>query len=266
MAHRRGYQVVGVLGVLIGFNWQLGIALGDQQLSQDPEIPKFVPLAIGQEALSGRVKDERTLTELEQISLFGSTEVGGVLSEKNDAVTTINLAQVRRLAVHGQAFVSLRYPDKQLCLVDRELHDGSQTRDLLFPEKIVLCGIQKHTNDRKAWFLSKIDYLELDGPCLRSEKLCQALPAQVHEPVVPAPKHHAPISVPTPVHQAVPAPVPQPVAATTEVFQEKRVVVMEKHNGALEKKSVFQALNDVFMSLLGLVKALFEKVRSLFMW
>lgn len=254
MAHRRGYQVVGVLGVLIGFNWQLGIALGDQQPGQDPEIPKFVPLVIGQEALSGRVKDERTLTELEQISLFGSTEVGGVLSEKNDAVTTINLAQVRRLTVHGQAFVSLRYPDKQLCLVDRELHDGSQTLDLLFPEKIVLCGIQKHTNDRKAWFLSKIDYLELDGP------------ARVHEPVVPAAKHHAPTSVPTPVHQAVPAPVPQPVAATTEVFQEKRVVVMEKHNGALEKKSVFQALNDVFMSLLGLVKALFEKVRGLFMW
>ena len=239
--------------------WTTVGALGDQQPGGiDLKEPQFVSLAIGQDMLSGRVKDELKVTELEQISFYGSTDVGGVYSEHDDSITEMQLAHARRLTVKASEFNSLRYPGKELCSVDSENIDGSVTKGLLFPRKIVICGIQRGTYDAKAWFLSKIDYLEIDGSNHHASPLDEPQTAPV---VPPAP---APVAPQSQSH-AVPATPPAPVAQTTEVFQEKRVVVLEKQNGLIEKKTIFHAFNDVLVSIIGLVKAIFESVRGLFM-
>ncbi len=238
--------------------------LGDQAQPLGLSAPKFVPLEIGEESLAFAVRDENTTTELTNVSFWGSTAVSGICREDNDSVTAIHLAYTQKIKIKQQEYKSVRYPGKELCVVEKTNVDGTVTDGLLMPVKLVICGIEKTTKDEKAWFLGKIDQL------VRLEKT-----SGEHSDVVVA-KHidhlfdmHSTST--THAHHGHKAGGSRPyVPGAVKVLEahdqqvEKKEILLEKQTGAMEQKTILRAVNDLLIAVIGVFKALFEAVRGLF--
>jgi len=236
-------------------------ALGDQGPQLNLTAPKFVPLEVGEESLSFAVKDESTTTELEKVSFWGSTAISGVCREDNDSVTSIHLAYTQKIKVVEQEYKSKRYPTKEFCLVEKTNIDGTVTNGLLVPAKLVVCGINKQSKDQEAWFLGKIDQLL---------RLYHPAPGGQHRDIAVA-KHIEHLVGPQPHKTAKKNKAPKPhdsaavkVLEAPDVCQEKKIVVLEKQTGAMEQKTIVQAVTDLLVAIIGVCKAVFETIRGLF--
>ena len=244
------------------------LALGDQGPQLNLAAPKFIPLEIGEESLSFAVKDESTTTELEKVSFWGSTAISGVCREDNDSVTAIHLAYTQKIKIVQQEYKSQRYPNKEFCLVEKTNIDGTMTDGLLVPAKLVVCGIDKHSKDEEAWFLGKIDQLvRLDKNDGQHHDVAVAKHIEhLTEPsdIQSVPHHHK-------AHKMHKHHKPHDPAATkilekpVEQNVDKKIVLLEKQTGAMEQKSIVQAFTDLLVAMIGVLKAVFETVRGLFL-
>ena len=249
------------MGMLVCWSITTCFALGDQGPQLNLAAPKFVPLEIGEESLSFAVKDENTTTELESVSFWGSTAISGVCREDNDSVTAIHLAYTQKIKVVQQDYKSKRYPNKELCLVEKVNIDGTITTGLLVPAKLVVCGIDKHSKDEEAWFLGKIDQLvrldkELDqhNDIAVAKHIDHLVERHSKSHAQEHPKTHKP-------HD----PAAVRILEEQEPVVEKKIVLLEKQAGAMEQKTVVQSVTDLLVAIIGVLKAIFETVRGLFM-
>jgi len=246
-------------GIMIGITAQGGYAMGDQM--EQLVTPKYMPLEQGEELLEAVVRDENTTTELEWVSFFGSTSVGGICREDNDSITSIQLTNVKKLVIKQQDYASTRYPNKDFCLAEKTGVDGVVTEGLLIPRKVVVCGIEKKTKDEKAWFLGKIDQLEVIQPGPLSPAERDQTYAQKTQALQTAGAIEVQAAMPV---QPELTPASMPVVQVTEEFENKKIV-LQRQTGAMETKSILQAVNDLLVAIIGVVKAIFESIRGLFM-
>ena len=255
MKMHRFYNLMSLVMVALSWSGPLW-GLGDQHATGQLTEPKFVKLEIGQDLISGCIRDENHVTEMEQISFFGHTSVGGICREDDDSVTTIDLALTKRLQVLVPEYRSVRYPHKEFCLVRKTSHDDVVTNGLLFPRKIVICGVQKKTMDQKAWFLNKISFLDITvQPVAGGLQAADSLPIAPSVPATPVAEHQSGAAV-----ESSP-----PVGATAQQDETMplRRVVLEKQSGAMESKSIGTAFTDIFVAFIVFIKAIFESVRTL---
>ena len=253
-----------LIGMMICWSMTTCFGLGDQGPQLNLSAPKFVPLEVGEESLEFAVKDENTTTELEQVSFWGSTAISGVLREDNDSVTAIHLAYTQKLKVVMQDYKSKRYPNKELCLVEKTNIDGTVTSGLLMPAKLVVCGIDKHSKDEESWFLGKIDQLvRLDKNFDQHSDIAVAKHIDHLLERHSAPHVHEHNKVEK-VHKAH-DPAAVKVLEEHDPVVEKKIVLLEKQAGAMEQKTIVQAITDLLVAIIGVLKAIFESVRGLFM-
>jgi hypothetical protein len=215
------------------------------------------------------VNDESTTTELEKVSFWGSTAISGVCREDNDSVTAIHLAYTQKIKVLDQEYKSQRYPNKELCLVEKTNIDGTVVDGLLVPAKLVVCGIDKHSKDQEAWFFGKIDQLvRLDAADGQHRDVAVAKHIEhLTQPTdIDSEAHHHKANK---AHKKAKVRKPHDSAAiklfeAQDAHAEKKVVVLEKQTGAMEQKTIVQAVTDLLVAVIGVCKALFEGLRGLF--
>lgn len=129
-----------------------------------PNEPEFVALQEGVESISGKIYDDGNIIDLKEISFTGHNKIGGIRSETDDSVNVLDLSKLKEIIIKQENYVSpRRYRDKEFILVDTISNNGAITKDLLVPKKIVICGISKKTDMEKAWYLNKVDKVEISN-------------------------------------------------------------------------------------------------------
>ncbi len=196
-------------------------------------IPSYTALHEAEEVYAAKVIDEATVTELTEVSFYGSNTLGGIRREDNDSITTIDLSTTRELIIVDKKFISQRHKDgekgKEFGLARKIASDGSITEGLLIPLRVVLCGVEKGTLDKKAWFLNMINSVVI---------------------------HHNQQNTPLPVtHQQSLAVTPEQTASQNGLVTPVVFAVENKPSALPEPKPVVQAAKDVWHSILELIKS-----------
>jgi hypothetical protein len=272
-------NILGIVIFLVVTSWSTMIPMGESTTQQTVlKEPAYAQLEEGEELCEGRIIDEGTETEVTQLSFFGHTKVGGIRRENNDSVTTLDLTNIRSLKIKEQAYSSKRYPTKDFALLQKTSHDGAVSDDLLVPRHIVICGIEKKTGDEKAWFLNTVDELVVE-PVVKdgaTEKVVtpKAKPSKSSEPeAVKVPESQpVPITSEKKVEEEKVAPAAVDVKTdeqgikpikVKEEYKDMEVKVVEKKTSDTEYKTVRQAVSDFAQSIVDVIKALFNFVRSI---
>lgn len=125
--------------------------------------PHFVPLEEGEGNYAGVIHDEKTRTNLFNLSIFGNTKVGGILKESDDSFNQLKLSDLKEINIDMPTYQSTRYKDREFTLLTIKTTTGQVIKDLLAPRNIIICGIEKESKIEKAWFLYKINKIEITG-------------------------------------------------------------------------------------------------------
>lgn len=126
--------------------------------------PAFVDLKEDEPSYIGSIIDDNVTTYVRDISFTGHTSIGGVLKENDDSVNKIELSQIKELEIENPDYTSKKYSDKDVMLAKIITNDGTEINGLLIPRNLVICGIEKNTGIKKAWFLRKIKKITIDKP------------------------------------------------------------------------------------------------------
>ena len=130
--------------------------------------PSFAPLQAGQGSFMAVVHDGSMAVEVEDLSFFGHTSLGHVKSEDNDSVCEFDLAEITTLEVIQPHFDSSKFSDQVFTKISittlsqaaEKSNDAPKTRtveNLLVPRNIIVCGKERSTGIKRAWFISKIN-------------------------------------------------------------------------------------------------------------
>ena len=129
-----------------------------------PDEPRFVALEEGAGSFRATIFDEKSQTKVKDLSFFGHTSVGGIRKERDDSFNELELSKLKKIEVVKVNYQSKRYSDREFILVYVVTSKGKKIKDLLIPKKIVICGIEEDSGIQKAWFISKLDKIEVKGP------------------------------------------------------------------------------------------------------
>src|SRR3990172_12100006 len=125
---------------------------GEKKIGAGSE-PTFAALEEGEGCFKGIVYDEKTTSQLRNISFFGHSSVGGIRKEGDDSVSRLELSKLKEIKIISAHHDSKRYQDKEFVLVAVTMLNGTVVSDLLVPKHIIICGIEQNTQIEKAWFL-----------------------------------------------------------------------------------------------------------------
>ncbi len=132
--------------------------------------PSYARLEEGEPSICATIYDETTVTEIQDISFFGHTSIGGIRKEADDSANKLDLGKIQELSIEKSIFESKRFPDGAFCLVKVITRSGAFIEDLLVPRHIIICGIDKKSQMERSWFLNKIDRVVIDRPLKDAEK------------------------------------------------------------------------------------------------
>lgn len=198
--------------------------------------PVFENLRQGAEYLEANIYDGKKIIHVKEISFFGDTKVSGIRSIDDDSVTQFDLSAIQSLEITAQNYTGERYRglNQQWCSIKKTMLDGTVTENLLAPTNTIVCGIEKSTGDRKAWYLSNLNKIEISTSQLDSKKT------------------YTDIS--------------KIIAHDNEL---EGVLEKKKFNNIIETepiqvKSVGNAFEDIISSIFALIKAIFHFFKNLF--
>lgn len=124
--------------------------------------PSFAPLEEGASSLAATIYDEATVTEIQDVSFFGHTSIGGIRKETDDSTNKLDLGKVKELNIVKSTFESKRFRDRDFSLARVIMANGTLVEDLLIPKHVIVCGIDKKSQMERSWFLSKIDKVVIE--------------------------------------------------------------------------------------------------------
>ncbi len=132
------------------------------------------------------IYDDGNKIILRDFSFSGHTSIGGVFKESDDSVNTIEISETKEIVVISNYFESKRYPNQELLHAEIITKNNKKITDLLIPRHVVICGIEEGVNMQKAWFLSKVKKVVIDGPCgqtrhLEDDKIKAAVKVEAKE-------------------------------------------------------------------------------------
>jgi hypothetical protein len=225
-------------------------AMGEQDGAKGTlKEPVYAELEEGEPIFDGRILDEGTVTDVTQLSFYGNTSVGGIRREDNDSVTKIDLEHTQSLKVTQQAFASKRYPQNDFAEVSKATNDGMVVKGLLVPRHIVICGIEKKSGDKKAWFLGTIDELivtKSGGPENGGE--------------VEKKKENSEVKTEGPESSEDEK---KTVASTKEVYKNEELKIVEKQS-VMEQGSIVKSINDLIVAIVNVFKAIWRTIKGVF--
>lgn len=119
--------------------------------------PSFAPLEEGEASVMATIYDESTVTEVQDVSFFGHTSIGGIRKDTDDSMNKLELKNIRELVIVKPSYESKRFRDREFTLAKVITANGVLVENLLVPKHIVICGIDKKSQMERSWFLNKID-------------------------------------------------------------------------------------------------------------
>lgn len=243
------------------------IPMGEQQDASISKDPEFTPLEAEEELFNGVIKDDKTVTEVIQLSFFGHTKVGGIRRDDDDSVTTLSLANIKSITIQESFAVSQKYPEQEFARIQKVALDGTVTDGFLLPRHVIICGVEKKTGDEKAWYLNKINELiiqPVSTVTVADVVAVNTLPARPAP--APAAQQTNQASIPVDVVEyKISTQTTGPVAVVHDEYKEMALKVVGKTAEVINpKKTVIEAVTDVFAALVELIKALFNFVTGLF--
>jgi hypothetical protein len=144
-----------VVGLLMGFSD------GAKRNSVSLE-PSFAPLEEGASSFVATIYDESTVTEIQDVSFFGHTSIGGIRKDTDDSTNKLELGKMRELVVVKSTYESTRFGDREFSLAKVVAANGAVIDNLLIPKHVIICGVEKKTQMERSWFLSKIDKVVIE--------------------------------------------------------------------------------------------------------
>lgn len=266
-------------GVIVLLWWPTCMSMGDAQQSSILKEPAFAELEEGSDIIDGIIKDEGTVCEVTQLSFFGHTTCGGIRREADDSMTKLDLSQIKSIKIKQEVYASVRYPEKEFSSIQKTSLDGAVTDNLLVPRHVIICGIEKRTHDQKAWYLNKIDELIVHNQPMPELPEVQRVEQEEKYAVKPEGKkgrarHEKSADTPAPKWQkktekreevgSTKPIVTQPVVSK-EQHREMEVKIVEKDgDSGAGTHGVMQAVTDFVKAAFGIVKAVWEAIKRLF--
>ena len=133
---------------------------GDGRKVNSSGDPSFVALKEGQGDYEAVIIDELARIEVKEVSFLGTTKIGGILYEENDAAGILDIEDLigKTIKIAEDNYKTNRYPDKQLVkariVKSSDLIDYKSISSL---RDVEICGIEKASG--KTLFKAEI----LDG-------------------------------------------------------------------------------------------------------
>jgi hypothetical protein len=187
-----------VTSFLVGALWPAAVPMGET-ITSTSESPNYIELAEKEPILDGFVVDEKgtareRTTHLTKIS-FGA---GAEKASKGAKGATTTMPDLKIRGEDSNNFVDLRDVKSLHVLSNEQPNDDRRARDffevnvinnvkggetkLLFPLNTTICGIDKDTGIKKAWFLRNIDEVHITGEApgtrppavIKTEKIAQS--------------------------------------------------------------------------------------------
>lgn len=143
----------------------LCINMGETKQPNTLSGPAFHKLEEKQGCYTVTVFDDGNKIVLRDFSFTGHTSIGGILKETDDSVNKLEIAQIKEISILNNDYKSKRYPNQEVLLAEVTIKNGKKITDLLIPKHIIICGIEVSTDMQKAWVLSKINKVIIEGPC-----------------------------------------------------------------------------------------------------
>jgi hypothetical protein len=125
--------------------------------------PMFAPLEEKEGSYSGMIIDGRKKTRVRDLSFFGHTTISGIRKENDDSFNNLDFAKIKNITILKQNYESKRYSNKEFSLISvKPVYPKTNVEKFLAPKRIVICGIEKKTGIKKAWWLRKINSIIID--------------------------------------------------------------------------------------------------------
>lgn len=119
---------------------------GDGRKVNSSGDPNFVALKEGQGNYEAVIIDELARIEVKEVSFSGTTKIGGILYEENDAAGILDLEDLigKTIKIAEDNYKTNRYPDKQLVKA-RVLNalDLGESKSISSLKDVKICGIDK---------------------------------------------------------------------------------------------------------------------------
>ncbi len=215
--------------------------------------PSYAPLEEGENSYSATIYDESTVTEIQGVSFFGHTSIGGIRKDTDDSINKIELGKIKELVVVKSSYESKRFRDREFTLARIVTINDTLEENLLVPKHIVVCGVDRKSLMERAWFLSKLDKIVVekmrrsDAPEVVIEKIFEKEQGKVTQ--LPIDREKIRSERKPDVRSAV-------VAATAE---KQIVYVPEK-----KKEGFSAAIGRLWTAVVDVVKEIFATIKGLF--
>lgn len=125
--------------------------------------PVFMPLEATQGSYAATIHDEGKEIKVRDLSFYGSTSVGGIRQESTDSFNKLELGKLKVIELVSPSFQSKRYSDQEFALINVETSQSTKIKDLLVPKNVIICAIERSTGVSRAWWLRKIEKIEIEG-------------------------------------------------------------------------------------------------------
>lgn len=197
--------------------------------------PVFIPLESRQGSYAATIRDEGKEIQVRDLSFYGSTSVGGIRQESTDSFSKLELGKLKAIRVVTPSFQSKRYSDQEFSLITVTTSQGTEIKDLLVPKNIIICAIERSTGVSRAWWLRKIEQINIEGE--------QQFDAKDFEKKVFGKESKS----------------SSPVQGKTAAFSAEQFAEFEKGVKTVEKSSVIKSFVGIIDAFIGFVKVLFKK-------
>jgi hypothetical protein len=239
------------LGLALVVGWSTLAPWGETTPQVGGKLPAFTPLEEDAGRFDAKIYDEGTITDVTDFSFSGDAALGGIRSETSEAITKINLESIATIEVLDKGiYNSKRYPNLDLFAIKKISKNGA-TVELLIPRHVVVCGKEKATQDEKAWYLHKIDKIEIT-PTSGSETTV----TQVKKIVGDEKKGNNAPKAKADEHEKT-------GIKTNEEYQEKEIKIVEKKTAPPRQRGLSSALEDFVTTIVGIITAVLKWIKHL---
>ncbi len=111
------------------------------------------------------IHDDGNKIEVRNFSFAGYVTLSGVLKESDDSVNRLDVSEIKTIDITNRFYTSNRYKNLELLQVAVTTKNNKTITDLLVPRHIEISGIEISTQIQKAWSLSSIEKIIIQGPC-----------------------------------------------------------------------------------------------------
>lgn len=197
------------------------------------------------------IHDDGSIVKVRNFSFTGYTSLGGILRETDDSVNRLEIAQVKEIIILNRFHISERYKNQELLLAQVVTTNNSIIDNLLIPRHVEISGVETTTQIQKAWKLSSIDKIEIEGPC--------QLEAQAQKKSEPILQKEA--TAPILVKEAT---APAELSSTLPDLQEDLPPTYQHNQPPQNHQGVWAAITNLFTALFDVFKAFFRAFLTLF--